>query len=326
MGRTDSKQRLIAIAAIVVVALLAVNAFLLYNKYMQDKVIAQQQTEIDDAQKLEEELTAQLDKAFNEIETYRGENDELDAMLQQRQEELEDAKARIAGLIKEGKNLKRARAELNSLRSQNEAFTAEISQLTQQVEYLRGENSQLSNKAQNLEQDLGAQRQATASLEEEKAQITAEKQSISSERDNLAKTVNFASVVKIQNVSVTGMKNKSNGKAVKKKYAKNIDMLKVCFKTTVNEVAKAGTEEFYVRIINPIGETMAIEELGSGKIVNKKTGEEIRYTQVKEYDYVNDETDLCFNWEPNAPFQKGNYDVEIYNKGHLAGKGSFNLK
>ena len=62
------------------------------------------------------------------------------------------------------------------------------------------------------------------------------------------------------------------------------------------------------------------------KIINKKTGEEIRYTQVKEYDYVNDETDLCFDWQPNTPFQKGNYDVEIYNKGHLAGKGNFVLK
>jgi peptidoglycan hydrolase CwlO-like protein len=326
MARNDSKQRLIAIAAVVVVALLAVNAFLLYNKYMQDKVIAQQQVEIDDAKKLEDELTNQLDKAYSEIEAFRGENEELDAMLDQREAELDEAKARIAGLIKSGKDLKRARAELNGLRSQNEAFTAEITQLRQQVEYLQGENSQLANKTQALQQDLGAQKQATVALEEEKASLAAEKQSISSQRDNLAKTVNFASVVKVQGVNVVGMKTKGNGKAVKKKYAKNIDQLKVCFKTTVNEVTRAGLEQFYVRIVNPIGETMAIEELGSGKIVNKKTGEEILYTQVKEYDYVNDETELCFNWEPNAPFQKGNYDVEIYNKGHLAGKGSFNLK
>ncbi|RMG80460.1 MAG: hypothetical protein D6714_14605, partial [Bacteroidetes bacterium] len=99
-----------------------------------------------------------------------------------------------------------------------------------------------------------------------------------------------------------------------------------CFKTTVNDVAKAGPEQFYIRIINPVGETMAIEELGSGKMINKSTGEEILYTQVKEYDYANDETQLCFNWMPNVPFQKGRYDVEIYNKGHLAGKGSFLLK
>lgn len=326
MARNDSKQRLIAIAAVVVVALLAVNAFLLYNKYMQDKVIAQQQVEIDDAQKLEEELTTQLDKAYEEIEAFRGENEELDSMLEQREAELDEAKSRIASLIKSGKNLKRARAELNNLRSQNEQFTAEVTQLRQQVEYLQGENSQLVNKAQSLEQDLGAQKQATQSLEEEKASLTAEKQNISTQRDKLAKTVNYASVVKVQSVNVTGMKTKNNGKAVKKKYAKNIDQLKVCFKTTANDVTKAGPEEFYVRIVNPIGETMAIEELGSGKITNKKTGEEILYTQVKEYDYVNDETDLCFNWVPNAPFSKGNYEVEIYNKGHLAGKGSFSLK
>jgi len=31
-------------------------------------------------------------------------------------------------------------------------------------------------------------------------------------------------------------------------------------------------------------------------------------------------------WEPNTEFQQGEYKVEVYNKGFLAGKGSFELK
>ena len=61
---------------------------------------------------------------------------------------------------------------------------------------------------------------------------------------------------------------------------------------------------------------MAIDDLGSGSIMSK-SGENLTYTQVKEYDYANDEADLCFLWNPNSPFSPGSYNVEIYNKGDL---------
>ena len=107
---------------------------------------------------------------------------------------------------------------------------------------------------------------------------------------------------------------------------KNVEYLKICFNTTANEIADQGMEQFYVRIINPIGETLAVEDLGSGITTNNRTGEEIRYTKVKELDYSNEEMSACFHWQPNTPFTKGTYDIEVYNKGYLAGAGSVTLK
>ena len=66
--------------------------------------------------------------------------------------------------------------------------------------------------------------------------------------------------------------------------------------------------------------------MGSGIIVNKDSGEEIRFTQIKEVNYERDVNNLCLNWAPSQPFQEGMYKVEIYNKGHLAGSSSFTLK
>ena len=80
-----------------------------------------------------------------------------------------------------------------------------------------------------------------------------------------------------------------------------------------------------VRLISPVGETLAIEELGSG-VMETSNGEQMRYTAVKEYDYNNDEATLCMIWAPNVAFQAGDYQVEIYNKGYLTGEGTFNLK
>ena len=87
-----------------------------------------------------------------------------------------------------------------------------------------------------------------------------------------------------------------------------------------------GLEKFYIRIITPVGETLAVEELGRNIIMNKKTGEEVPFTEIKEYDYENDETELCFLWNPKISFQRGNYQVEVYNKGFLSGTGKFSLK
>jgi len=41
--------------------------------------------------------------------------------------------------------------------------------------------------------------------------------------------------------------------------------------------------------------------------------------------YNNEDTEACMDWEPSAQVVKGNYSVEIYNKGYRVGKGSFNL-
>ena len=102
---------------------------------------------------------------------------------------------------------------------------------------------------------------------------------------------------------------------------------RLCMVVEANEVTNPGMEKFFVRIINPVGETMAIDDLGAGVLVDKSTGDEVRYTSAAEYDYQNTEMDHCFNWNPAVSnFQKGNYQVEIYNKGLLAGAGTFNLK
>jgi hypothetical protein len=133
-------------------------------------------------------------------------------------------------------------------------------------------------------------------------------------------------VIKVDGVEVTGLKTKKSGKDVKRSNADNIDKLQVCFNTTSNDVAEEGTEVFFVRIINPLGETLAMEDMGSGVMTNNENQEQVLYTQAKEMDYSGEAGNLCTIWAPNQPLQEGNYEVEIYNKGHLAGTTSFRLK
>lgn len=322
----NSRQRLIAIAAVIIVALLGINAFLLISYNKRSKMNKQLTYQLDESEQLKAELEKQYYEALSELEEMRGSNEELNALIEQQKTDLKDSKDRIDRLLRDNGNLKRAREELNAMKGQVEQYVVEINQLRQEVEELNLQNNQLSESNQLLNTDLESQRTANQELSTAQAALVSEKTELEQQNQTLSQKVNIASVVKVQNVEITGMKMKSSGKAVKKNYAKNIDQLQICFNTTANQVAEMGTEEFLIRVINPLGETLAIEELGSGTFVNNATGEEIRFTQMKDLDYNQEAGSLCTTWSPNQPFSQGEYAVEIYNKGYMAGNGSFRLK
>lgn len=317
-SNNNKKSPFIPIAVTVGILLIGIIGFLMYSNSTKARTMEAQITELEEAEQLRVELEDQYNAALEDLESMRGSNEELNIVIDQQKEELQTQKNKVAKLIRDKKRAGNAKAELAKMKTQVDAYLAEI-------ELLKSDKDLLSQRVEELVQN---NEQLLAELEGksfENEELSSARALLVSEKEQLSDKVFFASVVKVGDVKVTGYKTK-NGKPAKKKAAKQINQLKVCFSTTVNEVTQPGVERFYIRIVNPIGETLALEELGSGMIQNRKTGEDIRFTQVKEYEYANDETELCFLWEPNMAFQKGNYDVEIYNKGFLAGTGNFQLK
>lgn len=327
LKKEDSKQRLLAVAAVAIIILLLMNAYLLYNYFSKEKTIDSQKTELVEADRLRIEMDKQYHQALSELEEMRTGNEELNAIIDQQKVELKESKNRIEKLLKNGRSLDRARAEIGNLKTQVAEYTARIENLKAENESLRGKNEQLSERTRTLSTDLDAQRNKNQELSSVKSQLEQEKMALTADKTRLADKVNLASVVKVENVSATGMKARESGKTVKKRYAKNVDLLRVCFTATANEVTNPGVEQFYVRIINPIGETMAIDESTSGTFIDQGTGEEVRYSSIREYDYDNARGEICFDWAPvNPTFTRGIYQVEVYNKAHLAGQGEFSLK
>ena len=326
----DSKQKLVAISAAIIVFLLGVNAFLLYNKYNQDKIIEQQTMDIDEAEKLKADLEKQYYESLTELEEMKGNNEELNALIDQQKAELKEQKDKIGRMIRSGKSNKKelanAREQMSQMRTQMDQYLSEITTLKEEKQLLTDANMRLNEEKSSLSSQVEQERTMNADLTTAKAALVSEKESLLEEKDMLNKKVNIASVIKVSNVITIGEKVRKSGKPVKKKYAKSVDRLKICFNATENNVTESGMERFYIRIINPLGETLAVEDLGSGVMTNKSSNEEVRFTQYKDVDYTNEEMMTCFLWEPNTSFQKGEYEVEIYNKGHLSGKGNFKLK
>lgn len=312
---------------IVAIVLLALAVVVLgVVSFSQGQAKGELSEQLTETEQLKEELQTQYYDALTELEEMRGSNEQLNALIDQQKQELTDQKDKIDRLLGDSRNLRAARKEMGNLKAQVEQYLAEVNQLREENQELMAENSQLVVAKDSLQTNLELSRMANEELSTAKAALVSEKESLEKDRAALSTKVGIASVIKVENIEAVGLKLRGSGKAVKRNNAKNIDQLQVCFSTTVNNVTEPAAEEFVVRIIDPLGETLAIDQLGSGVFTSNATGDQIRYTKVKEYDYNRDANNLCLIWAPNLEFLEGNYDVEIYNKGYLAGTGSFTLK
>ena len=301
-----------------VLMLLAV-AWLTYTSINTTRELEQKIAELEEAERLQSELESQYFDALTELDNLKGENADINNMIEQQKVELEEQKQQIDRLLRDKRKLDVARSEIADLKNRIATYVAEIEQLTLEQEQLRQNNELLQSENTELATNLEAQSNENQQLKEYQTKLV-------SEKEDLARSVRLGSVIKVKEISVTGLKVGKNGKTAERRSAKRVDRLNVCFTTMENEIVEPGTETFYIRIINPKGETLAIDDLGAGVLQNTATGEEVRFSQAQEYEYANEETQLCFNWEPGLPLQSGKYDVEIYNKGYLAGKSTFELK
>lgn len=312
------------IVAIVLLSLaVVVLGFVSFSRGKTNKAQSEELTEV---KQLKDELETQYYEAMTELEELQGSNEQLNALIDQQKTELTAQKEKIDRLLRDSRNLDQARKEMQGLKAQVEQYLAEINQLREENKELMAENSQLSIAKDSLSTNLELASMRNQELNTAKAALVSEKENLEKDRARLSEKVSIASVIKVENIEVTGLKMRDSGKAVKRRNASNVDQLQICFNTTVNEVTEPRLEEFVVRIIDPLGETLAVDQLGSGIFTSNATGEQIRYTKIKEYDYNRDASNLCLNWQPNIEFLEGNYDIEIYNKGYLAGSGSFTLK
>ena len=147
-------------------------------------------------------------------------NEELNTMIDEQKAELTEQKEKIARLIRTGKDLKNARAEMATMRTQMEGYVDEIAGLREQVDVLAGEKATLQTEKTELQGNLTA---LNDEFETTKAVLTSEKDELTDKAAKLSATVTYASVVKVNNVMTEGLKVKGNGKTAKTKNADKVD-------------------------------------------------------------------------------------------------------
>lgn len=319
MNTTQSKQNFTAIAIGIIIALLALNA---YQWYVNSKLSSTNQTqksEMVELQKVQEELDQDYQTALESLEEMRGDNAQLNSLIDSQKSELKAQKDKINNLIWTKKELDKAKAEIKLLNTNVAKYLADIQKL-------QGENKVLSDNNQQLTLRVEEEIKAKENVITEKNALTVEKETLNKSNAALGAKVDMANAIKINFLEVKGYEIMKDGKLKERSKAKDIQMLRVCFLTETNMVTASGQKKFYIRIINPQGETIAIEDLGSGVLTNKLDNSQVRYTTSGEINYNNEDTNACIDWTLSDKLVKGDYKIEMYNNGFQVGKGSFILK
>ena len=321
-----SKSNRSLIPWLIAIALLAMNIFQWYTNNQLSTKNDKQASEVAELEKVQTALNKDYEEAMANLEEMRGDNEELNELIETQQSELAKQKEKINGLIWTQRELKKAKEEIEIMNSSAAGYLAEIRQLKEANADLTESNKKLYGDNELLTNNLNQSMKDIERLDSTRTVLVTMKEELSEENNVLADKVDMAEAIKINSISVEGFKKKDDGELKSNKRAKNIQVLRSCLMTETNMVTPSGDETFFIRILNPQGETIAIENSGSGILTDKLKNEEIRYTTSGTVQYDQKDTKVCIDFTPNYTLSPGLYQIETYNKDYMVGKGSFILK
>ncbi len=252
------------------------------------------------------DLDTKYSSVLADIESYKGKNASLDSMLSLREKAINDLRSNL-----NSEHKKRQLSE-SEYKSQLSNLNSMITDMNVKIDELQKQNGMLTTQRDSLGRNLSETQTQVAEL--------------TTTNTSLSQKVTVASLLIPSNISITGVRDKSNGKQDETNKAAKIQHLKICFDVPANKVADAGSKTFYVRILNPDGSIISLQDQGSGTFTGVENNEQMQYTSSASMDYQQAKGNVCSLWNQNLPFVKGIYNAEIYQDGYLIGKQSFTLK
>ena len=321
-----SKNNLTAWAIVAIIALLGLNGYQWFVNQQLKQNNSQIQTELYDLEKISAELDQDYQAALASLEELRGDNQELNNLIDSQKKELASQKDKINNLIWTKRELEKAKEEMKGLRNLADQYIAETTKLREENERLLTQNTQLTAEKTDLQQKYTIEKQVNEELVQARAVLAAEKEKLAAKNERMSVKVDIAEAIKINFIEVEGYQVKDDGKLKRKSKAKDINMLRTCFLTETNIVTSAGAKKFMVRFINPLGEVLYVDNLAGGVLTDKLTNTQVRYTTSGTMEYNNEDTRGCIDWDVPYTLAKGEYEIELYNNDFMVGKGSFKLK
>lgn len=326
MASRKSNQRFIAWSIVAIVLLLATNAYQWWSNLKINEQLIVHKQELSAVEQMQGQLEKDYELALNSLEDLKGDNAELNQKIDEQKSDLKAQKDRISNLIWKTKKYDEAKKEIENLKNQALGYVEEINKLKAEKENLVVENTELKTKTRSLESTIEVIATEKDSLTKAKDSINLVKELLKKENETLSIKATKASVIDVLEIDVEGYKIRENGSLKKQRKAKNIQLLKICYKIVPNEIADGDTELFYIRIINPNGETLFKKQLGADIFNKTSDGTATRYTLAANFSMPMSEEVVCANYEHKEELAQGLYLIEVYNKGYMSGSGSFTLK
>jgi hypothetical protein len=298
--QTETSSNRGKISILLILLLLLGTLGILYSIWTKNRELKEE------SQRLLLEKEVQIQQAIGEINTFKGQNAQLDSIIKVAEEVILAKSASLDSMLAVNRvnesQLKKFKEENKQLGYYKKLYLKQIDSLIQANQVLQAENS-------GLKQDLGQERQNTERLRDDNA--------------NLSNKVALGSILRLKAVSLGGVRmSGTNEKSITK--ASKVEKLKICMTIMENGLAKKGNRIVYLRIFDPKGSLLMVDGTGSGTTTLK--GQEFQYTALAPIEYNQEDTPLCIYWNKGSRFDVGTYKAEVFCDGSLIGNTTIALK
>ena len=248
-------------------------------------------------------MRSELDDIIEQFDNSRDEIDNLNVDLDEKQSEIDNLKSEIRDLLNIKHDLKEAKKKIVTLQNISKKYFAQVDSLLGKTEKQRGvidsltlENKEIINKNTDLNQ----------------------------KNTDLNTRLDVGSILEIFEIEIDKLKYGSHGQERKVIKTKNIQVLRCCFKISANSIAKSENKSVYIQYISPKGKLLQSSSTPEESIfVYEDTT--IQATTYYEFNYQNNEIELCVDWERGDILETGKYKILFFIEGILVGESSFKL-
>jgi len=302
--KNNTTKNIIIIA--LAVALLGTWGYFLYDKNDSNRQIHEKTLAMNTAMSSRDSLRIEYGNTLERLDSLTGDNNNKANVIADRESEIGKLKREISGILSK-KNaseseLKRAKVLIAELNEKIANLEAENARLNGENQQLAATNTQLSQEKQTLETNL---------------------QTTTSEKEELAKTVDVASTFTASNIQITPFDEKRGGKEKVSTTAKKVDKLVVSFDVE-NRVARSGPADIYVVVTGPDGKVIT-DPAGAATLTTRNDGDRT-YTYKTTVEYEQGQKKTVQVPLRQNQFQTGNYKIEVYQNGFKIAEGVRTLK
>ncbi len=245
-------------------------------------------------------IQKQLDDMMEGYDALKIDNDTLSQKIAKQKQKIQEIKDELAHNKKVSYyQITQYEKELETMRKIMKSYIVQIDSLNTLNKNLITENKQVKthyNTEKNKNQELSHKNQ------------------------ELSQKVDMAKEIRVFNLNVVGLnkKGKPNTKA------KKIQKIQVCFVLGENKVVSSGIKTVYLRIARPDGSIISSSDYD----LFDYQGNKIVYTDKRDVEYNNKDTDVCVYWvnDSGEELIPGTYYADIFVGGKNIGTTTFRLK
>lgn len=293
--KSTGKNIVIVVLALLLLASVAGNVFQYFNT--KEIIVEKEKTKlvVDSLTIRKDRLEVEYKASISQLEQFKGQNEQMDSLLQEAYAKIESQRKNIAHLINENQDYQILQMKYAELQETTSFYLKEIQRLQDENTQLKGQVTELSVKVDQT----------------------------SSENKELKGKVDVASKLKISAVGVKGFSVTNGGKEKPTDKAGKTERLSINFTIEDNPLAETGQHTVYIRIINPDGFVLADAGQSVKKFKSEK-GDDVAYSRSVTVNFDGGKVSKTITWDQDV-FNPGGYKVEIYIDGYYSGNGSLSL-